>query len=147
MLVVDDPGWCSFETESSTLPVARLVGRREITPARPHRHPRPLHLHFELVHLAVERDGCKPDQVLTAQLLRDARERRRELRRLQQLEVAAAGLVRDLAQIARRPRFHDAHAVEVFGLQADRVDHHFFIARALEHGLETESGSTCLRRR
>ena len=46
--------------------VAGLVGRREIAPARPHRHSRLRHLHFELVHLAVERGGSKPDQVLAA---------------------------------------------------------------------------------
>ena len=84
--------------------VTALVGRREIALTRPHGHPRLRHPHFELVHLVVQRDRRKPNQVLTAQLLRHARERRREVRGLQQLEVAAAGFVRNLAQVARRPR-------------------------------------------
>ena len=80
--------------------MAWLVGRREIALTRPDRHARLVHLHVEFVHLAVERDRGEADQVLAAQLLRDAGERRREVRRLGQLEIAAAGFIRNLAQVA-----------------------------------------------
>src|SRR4026208_1755210 len=80
--------------------VTGLVGRREIALARPHGHPKLVHLQFELVDLAVERRRRKSDQILAAEFLRDARERWREVRRLRQLEVTAAGLIRNPAQIA-----------------------------------------------
>ncbi len=53
----------------------------QVAPARPRRHARLLHLHRQLVHLVVELRRREADHVLAVQLLRDARERRREVAR------------------------------------------------------------------
>src|SRR5689334_6476579 len=90
----NDPG-CYFRPL-----VTRLIGRSKVALTRPHRHPRLVDLEFELVDFAVEGRGRKADQVLAAQLLRDARERRGQVGGLRQLEVTAAGLIRNLAQVA-----------------------------------------------
>ena len=66
--------------------------------------PGRLHAHLELVLLAVEHRRREAERVQAVQLLRDARERRRQLVGLLQLEVAAAGFVGQLAQPAVRPR-------------------------------------------
>ena len=52
------------------------------------------------MHFAVELLRLEAEHVLAVQLLRDARERRCEVRCLLQLEVAAAGFVGDLPQAA-----------------------------------------------
>ena len=47
------------------------VWSRQITLSGSHRHPGLRDANLELVHLAIERDGRKPNQVVTAQFLRD----------------------------------------------------------------------------
>src|SRR5258705_1692940 len=73
--------------------IAWLVRRSKVTLARPDGHPRTVNLHFELVDLAVQSGWRKANQVLAAQFLRHARERRRQVLRLLQLEVAATGFI------------------------------------------------------
>ena len=85
------------------------------------------------MHLAVELLGFEAEHVLAVELLRDARERRRQIGGFLQLEVAAAGFVGQLLQPAVGLAPHHPRAVEVFALESDRVDHHFFGARAIEH--------------
>ena len=63
-----------------------------------------LHPHFELVLLAVEQRRREAERVEAVQLLGHARERRRQLVGLLQLEIAAAGFVGQLAQPAVRTR-------------------------------------------
>jgi hypothetical protein len=84
------------------------------------------------VFLVVEGDRREAERVLAVQLLGDARESRCELVGFLQLEEAAARLLRQLAQAAVGPRAHPAHAVEVFRLHPDRVDHHLFVTGAVE---------------
>src|SRR5688500_5552699 len=71
----------------------RAFGRRDVAAPAACLQARPLHTHFEPMHLAVERCGAEAEQVLAAQLLRNAGERRAEVRILLQIEKPAAGLV------------------------------------------------------
>ena len=68
------------------------------------------------------------EHVLAVQFLGDAREGRGELARLGELEVPAAGLVGDLPQtpVGLRP------LTQNLALEADRVNHHFLGARAID---------------
>src|SRR3954451_21511415 len=81
---------------------ARLTRCREEALPSPCRHPGLLHPDRELVHFAVRLLGFEAKHVLAVQLLCDPREGVPELARLLQLEVAAAGLVRELSQRAVR---------------------------------------------
>ena len=61
-----------------------------------------LHPHLELVLLTVEHRRCETQRVEAVQLLGHARERRRQVVGLLQLEIAAAGFFGELAQPAVR---------------------------------------------
>ena len=54
---------------------------------------RALQPHFQAMRLAVEGAGCKSEQVLASQLLRDPRKGRRKLVGFLQFEIPAAGFV------------------------------------------------------
>src|SRR5262245_50734060 len=85
------------------------------------------------MHTAIPRGGCKAEDVMTVQLLRDARQRRREIARRVELEVAATGFFGELLEAAVRTQSHMPLAVEVLAPQANRITHHFLIARFIEH--------------
>src|SRR6185436_4045032 len=87
-----------------SLAARKTFGRRDVAPAGPRDHAGLLHPHFELVLLAVERGGIEADRVEAVQLLDDARERRPQVVGLLQLEIAAAGFLRQLLQPAVRAR-------------------------------------------
>ena len=55
-----------------------------------------------------------------------------------ELEVAAAGFVGHFTEPAIGLAPHHALAVEVIALEPDRVDHHFFGARAIDHAPEAD---------
>ena len=60
-------------------------------------------------------------------------ERRAQIVGVLQLEVPAAGLLRERPQTAVGPAAHPAHAVEVVALEPDGVDHHLFELGHLQH--------------
>jgi len=82
---------------------------------------------------AALRRWIEADRVEAVQLLHHARERGPELVGHLQLEVAAAGFLRELLQPAIGPRAHVLLAIEVVGLQPDRVNHPFLDPGPIEH--------------
>src|SRR5688572_2797657 len=96
------------------------VFRCDVAPAATRRGAGGFHPQLELVFLAVENGGREPERVQAMQFLRDARERGCEVVRFLQLEIAAAGLVGQLAQAPVGPCSLQADAVEELGLEADR---------------------------
>ena len=71
------------------------------------------------------------------ELLGNLGERRREIGALLELEISAAGFVRDLSKSAIGPRaYHSAVRPHVMALEPDRVNHHFLGARAIDHGAQ-----------
>src|SRR4029079_8020179 len=111
----------------------RSIRGGQIALPRPRRHSRLLYAYGELVYAVIELLRREAEHVLTVQLLRDAREGRREVAGFLQLEIAAAGFVRDPLQAAIRLAADHPLAVEVVALQADRVDHHVLGARPIDH--------------
>src|SRR5258708_20373908 len=97
------------------------------------RGSRLLNFRRQLVHAVAELRRGEANHILAVQLLRDLRERWRELARLRELEVAAAGFVGHLAQTAVRFRTDLHLAVEVAALEADRIDHHLVPASPPHH--------------
>src|SRR5687767_12072307 len=85
------------------------------------------------MNLPVEHHGRKAKQVLAMQLLCDARECRREVGLIVQLKVPAARFFGQPLESGVRLAAHLARSVEIIAAEADRVNHHFFAPRLLEH--------------
>src|SRR5215211_5232643 len=100
--------------------ICRTLRARQVALPCAGQHSRGLQPDFELVHLAIEYLRRKAEDVLAMQLLRDARERRREFVRLLQEEEAAAGLLGQPLQPAIGTRPYFPRPIEVLVLEANR---------------------------
>src|SRR4051812_16290021 len=114
-------------------PICHRFAARDITLSGAGGHPGFLQSDLEFVDFAVKNLGSEPKHILAMQLLRDPRKRRRQLIRFLEQEEAAAGFFRQSPQASVRARADLARAVEVFVLEANRVDHHILDAAAIRH--------------
>src|SRR5688572_30817924 len=91
------------------------------------------------MNFAVEHHGRKAKKVLAMQLLCDAREGRREVGLIVELEVPPARFFGQPLESRVGLAPHLARSVEIIAAEADRVNHHFFAARLLERSEEHTS--------